>query len=1155
VDEQKGTPTAGKARTQALIYASNGELSGAEAAFRQAIRLSPDEIANYADLSLLLLLKGDIAGVSELVNKGLALDQRNTTLHLIAASVSYQEGKSAETKAALERILEWDPDNIIVNYKLAVLDMPSIDERAKKRYLLKVIAAAPDNLAPRLQLAELLARSGEKDSSLSNLLDIRKIAPVFHPAMEAAYANATARLKASQVADALPHILQFRHLIEATPAYANGMARLDLPSDVAGNLKFSSKQGTKTATETVGLDRISFADVSALVGFTESSLHDITDVAFAVDYYGGDDSYRIYVSYVRNGSDVSEYHLWHRVSGTFTESTKTSGIDHKARERSALFLDFDNDGHRDLFIVTTKGNMIYQNLGDGRFSRTDAGVKGNGKGLDAMSADFDQDGDLDVYVVSEDKNALFRNNGDGHFSDEAAAMQLDGSPGRTIAADYGDLDNDGDLDIVLLSNPDGLQIYNNQRRSHFQDISATATGTGKYAGTVLTTGDYNNDGMIDILVAGGDTQKFFLLANSADQRFTVDPGSPLLSSVLQDAEVRDIALLDFDNDGYQDILVATDGNGGKESGLVLFHNDLGKGFSNVTHLIAGKPGGVYRIETMDFNFDGDEDIFLVGASGLQLLRNDGGSLNRYVHVELVGLSYGSSKNNRLGIGAQVELNAGDLYQHKTMKKPYLIFGVGGRDSLESLRIVWPNGVPQVVVDPTLEERILEEAKLKGSCPFLYTWNGKNYEFVKDMMWRSILGMPLDIVGKDTIYAFPDASREYLMIPGEKLQPRDGLYSIKITEELWESVFFDQAELIAIDHPDSVDVFVDERFKLPPFPGRELYQVSSKQLPVSAIDNNGNNVLPELTAYDFTYASTFSPGKYQGLTEDHELILDLGNAAQSTTVQLFLRGWVLPGDASISVAMAQNKKYKQRPPKLQVVNQLGQWETVINDLGFPLGKDKTVIADLTGKFLTRHDRRIRISTNMQIYWDHIFFATGKVQSTVKMHDLKMVDATLNYRGYSASYNKGGPFGPHWFDYDRVSTGQQWRDLTGYYTRYGDVKPLLLASDDKYIIANSGDEISIHFDAKAIPSLPPGWKRDFLIYSVGWVKDGDLNTAHGQTVEPLPFHAMPSYPYGNSAHYPTDPDHVEYRKKYNTRYIDTERFKNALKPTVAEMNPDL
>jgi hypothetical protein len=142
-------------------------------------------------------------------------------------------------------------------------------------------------------------------------------------------------------------------------------------------------------------------------------------------------------------------------------------------------------------------------------------------------------------------------------------------------------------------------------------------------------------------------------------------------------------------------------------------------------------------------------------------------------------------------------------------------------------------------------------------------------------------------------------------------------------------------------------------------------------------------------------------------------------------------------------------------------------------------------------------------------------------------------------------KGGRYGPHWFDYNSVSTGQKWLDLTGDYTRYGDVQPLLTAADDMYVINNSGDEITIKFDASKVPDLPDGWQRDFLIYSEGWVKDGDLNTASGNTVDPLPFHGMSEYPYDPSIeHFPADSLHRAYQKQYNNRTVNTSEYNRSV-----------
>ena len=607
----------------------------------------------------------------------------------------------------------------------------------------------------------------------------------------------------------------------------------------------------------------------------------------------------------------------------------------------------------------------------------------------------------------------------------------------------------------------------------------------------------------------------------------------------------DAKFFDFDNDGFLDLIIAgeSDEKGGR--GLLLFHND-GKGnFIDVSQILPDEPKSGRQIALFDYNEDGDLDLVIAGLNGgVSLLRNDGGNINHYVNMKLVGLRAGSAKNNHFGIGAKVEMRSGDLYQTMVVTDPNLHFGLGNRTKADVIRITWTNGVPQNVFLPGADQALIEAQTLKGSCPFLYTWDGDKYVFAKDIIWRSALGMPLGIMGGTTKHAFPDASDDFLKIPVENLKPQNGEYKIQVTSELWETIYMDKIQLVSVDHPDSVDVFVPEQFSPPPFPGLKIVQVPKKQFPVSAKDSKGNDVLSLITDKDDKYVSDFKPETYQGVTEMHELILDPGKAGHSKNLSLFLNGWIFPTDASINVAISQSEKIKVQPPVIQVINKKGEWETVINNLGFPMGKDKTVIADLSGKFLSP-DHRIRIQTNMEIYWDQIFFSEGISNVPVISTYLNPSKADIHYRGFSQTYKKGGRYGPHWFDYSTVDKTKKWRDLTGNYTRYGDVLPLLLESDNKYIISNAGDETSIKFDTKGLPELKKGWKRDFMIHSVGWVKDGDLNTALGGTVLPLPFHGMKSYPPSLDDSYPKDPGLDNFIKEYNTRVVTPEDYRNVIK----------
>jgi hypothetical protein len=231
-------------------------------------------------------------------------------------------------------------------------------------------------------------------------------------------------------------------------------------------------------------------------------------------------------------------------------------------------------------------------------------------------------------------------------------------------------------------------------------------------------------------------------------------------------------------------------------------------------------------------------------------------------------------------------------------------------------------------------------------------------------------------------------------------------------------------------------------------------------------------------------------------------------------------------------LSQQPGVKLSSPTLEVRDASGRWRTAIPDIGFPSGKDKTMVIALAGKFPT-NDHHVRLRTNMQIYWDQAFVATDVTESPIEVTTLEALSADLHFRGFSRMYRKGGRYGPYWFDYGDVTKESPWRPIEGAFTRFGDILPLLRNPDDEYVIMGPGDEATLQFDASSATKLPPGWTRDFLLYTDGWIKDSDLNTAYGTTVEPLPFHRIKSYPGTGADIYPKDAEHERYIREYNTR----------------------
>jgi hypothetical protein len=410
---------------------------------------------------------------------------------------------------------------------------------------------------------------------------------------------------------------------------------------------------------------------------------------------------------------------------------------------------------------------------------------------------------------------------------------------------------------------------------------------------------------------------------------------------------------------------------------------------------------------------------------------------------------------------------------------------------------------------------------------IWTWDGKQFRFISD-----VLGIaPLGASSGDGQY-FPVDHDEYVQIPGEALALNDGKYEIRVTEELSEVSYLDQVELLAVDHPASVDVFTNEKWKGPPYPEFRLFGVSRRVYPRAASDGRGHYVLNALLAQDRKYVDTFQRNR-NGVAELHELTLDFGGeAATLDKPVLILNGWVDWADGSTFLAAAQESKEGLIPPYLQVRDGRGNWKTVIADMGMPDGKPKTIAVDLSGKFLSG-SREIRIVTNLCVYWDEIFLGEDMGVGQIRLNQVSTQSAELRFRGFSAVNIDPERKQPEEFVYADVQPVSSWNPTPGFYTRYGDVRGLLGTVDDRFAILGSGDEVRLKFSAGSLPTLRTGWKRSFLLKVDGWAKDRDANTAYSQSVEPLPFHAMSAYPYSSGESYPRDAVHNRYRNEYNTR----------------------
>jgi hypothetical protein len=673
--------------------------------------------------------------------------------------------------------------------------------------------------------------------------------------------------------------------------------------------------------------------------------------------------------------------------------------------------------------------------------------------------DYDHDYDLDLLLVGS-ASALMRNNGDGSWT--AATSSFPFVAGEAVDAavlEVGDSTNSFDVVVAYQNQP--AVLYRDRKAGKYE---AMPLGFQLAAG--LQVGDFNQDGRLD-LAAGSQ------LVENQRGVLKQGPGFPASAGVFAD----------FYNRGRADLLAGAD---------LFLHRG---GFQYGPGKVRGAQPAT-AIAAADFNDDGLTDVAVLDGEGaVYFLKNATATKNPWIRIALAGV-----KNLKLGAATRVEVKAGRLYQKKVYQGVPLVFGLPGYTQADTVRITWPNGLIQNEPSQRAAAHYNYTAapRLSGSCPMIFTFNGERFEFISDVLGVAPLGV-----------FFPLDHDEYIQAPGRSLAARDGMYEVRITEELREVSYLDQIKLIAVDHPAGVEIFTSEKFKSPPFPEFRLYGVERRIYPSRAVDHQGRDVLDRVLRRDRRY-----PGGFQrdlnGRAETHALTLTFPSRDREGAV-LYLHGWVDWADGSTFVAASQGRN-ALRGPSLQIRGEDGRWVTAIEDMGMPAGKPKTIAVELAG--ITA--REFRIVTNMCVYWDEIFLGESAQEPEARLTHLVPATADLRFRGFSAVTVHPQRRQPEYFDYAQVRPTAMWNPTPGYYTRYGDTRALLESIDDRFVIMGSGDELRLLFSAGGLPALPAGWTRDFLIFVDGWAKDADANTATGATVDPLPFHAMRGYPDAGAEH---------------------------------------
>jgi tetratricopeptide (TPR) repeat protein len=1099
------------------------------ATFTQRVPLEP---AGWANWGLLALRQRNFELAAERLERARALSPENDGIYYLLGLLESSRGRSTEAINALRKAVELNPANLIATYRLAeeierVGDDTSIAEF--QTLVQKILAAQPDNLAALVELCRVAAKRGDAETLNTAVAKVSMRSSAWSAEVKQQVDAVSVAANSGDFREAATRTSFLRNVLMRVPEYRRDLAVIKPPPG----------EEAVPLTHFLRLESPIFTTAAADTSITFKTGPGAGVGSGRRDWIGA-------ISLSGSGAPVvvtasaQEVNVASGVSFPFP-----SGPSKVAPSPDGILpIDFSYDFNTDLILAGAGGVRLLRQDNPTAFTDVTGQTKLpantiNANYSGAWTADIEADGDLDVVLGSQlGAPTVLRNNGDGTFAEMRPFPGVSGLRGFAWA----DVDADGDPDAALLDAAGALHFFSNERQGQFSERSLPANLPPARA---ITVGDVNNDGVLDLVIAQGDGIITRLSDKNEGQNWENAEVARItnVSNQLESGALS-LRLADLDNNGGLDLLLLMSTYpcppqciGGA---LVWLSDEHGK-FNALKDAVS--PERIFDIA--DLNADGRLDLLGLSAQGQPLQELNHGAKN--YHWQIVrpraSKAVGDQRINPFGVGGEMEIRSGLLFQKQPIIGPLLHFGLGEQTSADVIRVVWPNGTVRAEFEVTADQEVLTEQRLKASCPFLFAYNGKEMEFVKDAVpWGSAIGLRINTIGSAQIAA----TGEWYKIRRDQLAPHDGYYDIRVTAELWEVYYYDYLALTPVDHPVGTEIFVDERFVVPPAK-LGLTTVATPQKIKQAIDDHGQDVTATLSTLDGKALDTFGRGQYQGVTRDHYVEIELGDdVAQTGPLYLIASGSIHDTESSVNVAITQGNRWRAQAMSLEVPDGRGGWRVAQSNLGFPAGRKKTVLFDLKDIFQTGTPRKVRIRTNLEIYWDQIEWAQGLPDAPLKMMRLAPSLVDLHYRGYSI-INRPDSGAPEIPDYNKLfSTKQSWRDLVGYYTRYGEVGELLREIDDRYVIVASGDEMSLRFPEQ--PPPPAGWLRDYVIMGDGWIKDGDYNSTFSRTVLPLPYHGKKEYVTPPRT---LEEEHVYRRfpkdwQEYHTRYVAPDVFKNVLRP---------
>ena len=1116
----------------------------AESKLAQVTQLAPGEPAGWGNWGVLAFRQRNFDVAAQRYDLARELAPKNDQIYYLLGILQSTRGNSKEAIADWRKAVAINPQNYRAAYQLA-LEVereggPGSDAEFES-LIQNILKAQPDNLAAWLELARAAAKRGDAATLKSALVQISARASQWPTEVQQQLAPLQAAVGGADMHAAATRTAFLRNTLMRVAEFRESLAVLQAaPGEEA-----------EPFTHFLRLESPAFVPAAADLALTftpqavasPGASPDANQAAKRWEWIGavslGSAGPPVIVE--ANGREV-------HVSAGTTFPFPGGAAGTAPLPEGILAIDFNYDFKNDLVLAGAGGVRLMRQDNPKLFTDVTAQTKlpkavTSAAYTGAWAVDIEADGDLDVVLgAKEGLPLVLRNNGDGTFT---PIHPFPGVAGLRAFA-WADFDGDGNPDAALVDGAGRLHVFHNERQAQFRELALPANFPPVKA---LNVADVDDDGVLDLLAVQADGTIVRVSDKGEGQTLDVAeiarvPSGPGVPDYLS-GDVR-LRVADLDNNGAMDLFLtgaSLDPTHSVPGALVWLGDDKGK-FVLLEHPFGQAAVPALVSDVADLNRNGRLDLLALSTDGQPLQAVNHGSRNYHWQVVRphAKQAVGDQRINPFGVGGEIEIRSGLLVQKQPITGPQVHFGLGTQTSTDVVRVVWPNGTVRAEFGVAADTEVVTEQRLKASCPFLFAYNGKGMEFIKDAVpWGSAIGLRINTIGTARV----ETTGEWYKIRRDQLVPHDGYYDLRVTAELWEVYYYDYLALMTVDHPVGTEIYVDERFSIPP-PKLGVTTVATPHKIARAVDDSGRDVTSIVDTLDGKALDDFGRGQYQGITRDHYVEVDLGeDAPKSGPLYLIGQGSIHDTESSLNVAITQGHRWRAQGMSIEVPDGHGGWMTAQANLGFPAGRKKTVLFNLTDVFRPGTPRRVRIRTNLEIYWDCIEWAQGMPDAPLKTARLEPNYADLHYRGYS-SISRPDSGAPEVPDYnDVVSTKQRWRDLIGYYTRYGDVRELLTQIDDRYVIVNSGDEMSLRFPEQPAPAA--GWVRDYVVIGDGWIKDGDFNSTFSKTVLPLPYHAKQQYitrPGSLEDELPYR-EHPEDWQNYHTRYMTPEVFQNALR----------